>query len=511
MSLKDDFDALMQDPEDKYFWERICNRFGHEYYNFLPSTYDKLTSSMHQVENVIFMLLAYGADPNKFLQDKPLGHEHRNSMLDITYLKTMFDTAHHADQIITGQEQPRIDHLDTVHQWLFIWRLLSAGREDIVDNLKLPRRTLEVEIMRNWFTSRPGLPLWQRFYDEKTRMTEENLFDKVIQIESSDEFGELKQKFMELLSPIYKATLMLHIAVKKGDIAGIKNAISEGADINGERDSSGRSPLLRATKSAEPGYHLDVMHLLLQHQANPNLCDSEGNTPLHFATHPTTCRMLLAHGANPNIRTHDTKCTPLEVALHDLEQWIIDYNSLTNWHSADDSDCLERIRYLLSYNADLTPLKQCPTCSQHRTGDFMKRMTCCNELLCSLCTNYALSCPKCSEHIPTDNPSIEYQHALYKKYSWKRQLHTDRLQRSIDAALHADEVATGKQLDLSCFKKPEKEIVVARLLSAGKKDLLESFNIPQLIQEVQDEMSHAGELSPTSPLSAGSKGFGLFD
>lgn len=194
MALQDDFDILMQDPEDPNYWSRVFSRT-----NSICEICEKPAIGIHQVENAAFMLLAYGADPNEFLQGKPLEHEHRNSMFDITYLKTMFDTACHADRVITGQEQPRIGHLDATHQWLFIWRLLSANKEDLVRNLELPCRTLEVEIMRNWFTS---FPCPQRFYDKNSRMDEQRLYYTVMRMQPLNEFSELRQELMSEINPL---------------------------------------------------------------------------------------------------------------------------------------------------------------------------------------------------------------------------------------------------------------------------------------------------------------------
>jgi ankyrin repeat protein len=59
--------------------------------------------------------------------------------------------------------------------------------------------------------------------------------------------------------------------------------------------------------------------LLLQHQANPNLQDHQGNTPLHHAVQRHIefrgiAQLLLEHGADPNLR-NDDNMPPLRIAF----------------------------------------------------------------------------------------------------------------------------------------------------------------------------------------------------
>jgi len=55
-------------------------------------------------------------------------------------------------------------------------------------------------------------------------------------------------------------------------------------------------------RAAERG-HLDVVKLLLEHGADPNVQDDEGETPLHHAAawrdNVDIVRLLLEHGADP--------------------------------------------------------------------------------------------------------------------------------------------------------------------------------------------------------------------
>lgn len=92
------------------------------------------------------------------------------------------------------------------------------------------------------------------------------------------------------------------------------------------------TPLLEAVK----GKHIDAVRLLLEHHANPDICDRSINTPLiHIAAH-TGCKdmvkVLLEYGANPN---YITCCSfsPLKSIYFikkddDMEQFVKSYGGL---------------------------------------------------------------------------------------------------------------------------------------------------------------------------------------
>ena len=100
-------------------------------------------------------------------------------------------------------------------------------------------------------------------------------------------------------------------AVVTGDLAEVKRlVVSCGVDPN-VKDNDGRTPLHRAAKRG----HVDIVKLLLEHGANPNIQENKyGYTPLHVAVkncHVDVVRVLLEHGADPTIRDNEGR-TPLD-------------------------------------------------------------------------------------------------------------------------------------------------------------------------------------------------------
>ena len=136
----------------------------------------------------------------------------------------------------------------------------------------------------------------------------------------------------------------LFVAVKKGEVAGVKKLLEEGLDVNA-RDEFAETPLhwaarigdvrmaellikyggdINARNNAENtplhvavAYgNLDMAEFLINHGGDINAKNEEGWTPLHVAVfngHLSLVKLLLEKGADPNMRDNEQK-TALDVA-----------------------------------------------------------------------------------------------------------------------------------------------------------------------------------------------------
>lgn len=96
-------------------------------------------------------------------------------------------------------------------------------------------------------------------------------------------------------------------AVVRGDVARILRALNDGADIDAmQAEIPGWRPLHVAIEAIdEENAPLDVLRVLLEHGANVNDWDRcKDSTPVLMAvlrSQPESVRLLLAHGANPDV------------------------------------------------------------------------------------------------------------------------------------------------------------------------------------------------------------------
>jgi ankyrin repeat protein len=102
----------------------------------------------------------------------------------------------------------------------------------------------------------------------------------------------------------------LHL-VHGGASRVVEILIAHGADMNSQLPRDGRTPLFQAIES----YYDATFNTLLQHQADCNAYDKNGDTLLHIALRGSDIsaakvETLLKHGADPN-RTNDKGETPL--------------------------------------------------------------------------------------------------------------------------------------------------------------------------------------------------------
>jgi ankyrin repeat protein len=108
----------------------------------------------------------------------------------------------------------------------------------------------------------------------------------------------------------------LHFAAFFGKPGAAHLLVSRGADV----DAVGTGWMTgTALHSAAAGRHQDVVALLLEAGANPDLRQSHGWTALHSAAHngdADTVELLLARGARRDVR-NDGGVTPAELARQD--------------------------------------------------------------------------------------------------------------------------------------------------------------------------------------------------
>ena len=96
-------------------------------------------------------------------------------------------------------------------------------------------------------------------------------------------------------------------AVLRGDVAGVVKALDAGADVDAmETEIPGWRPLHVAIEAIdEEGAPLDVLRVLLDHGAHVNDWDRcKNSTPVLMAalrSRPESVRLLLAHGADPDV------------------------------------------------------------------------------------------------------------------------------------------------------------------------------------------------------------------
>ncbi|HJM68968.1 MAG TPA: ankyrin repeat domain-containing protein [Candidatus Babeliales bacterium] len=86
---------------------------------------------------------------------------------------------------------------------------------------------------------------------------------------------------LDLLSPVTPQQLQDHLfgAVKRGDMAEVKNALGKVKDVN-VKNADGDTPLLYAIIKKQPQIAID---LLETYKANPNLSNTKGELPLELA------------------------------------------------------------------------------------------------------------------------------------------------------------------------------------------------------------------------------------
>ncbi len=152
----------------------------------------------------------------------------------------------------------------------------------------------------------------------------------------------------------------LIFAARQGDLATVKVLLDAGANVN-EMSEFGWTPLLVATQNRY--YQLGAY--LLRHGANPNLANEGGWNPLYIATdnrniadgdypvrkpdmdHLDFIKLLLAAGANPNLRMRSS----LDTRTVFTNQWLQEDGATPFLRAAQSGD-LVLMKLLMAHGAD---------------------------------------------------------------------------------------------------------------------------------------------------------------
>ncbi|XP_061555703.1 ankyrin repeat and SOCS box protein 16 isoform X1 [Phycodurus eques] len=119
------------------------------------------------------------------------------------------------------------------------------------------------------------------------------------------------QMGMWTMSSRVKQTSALRLASGRGHAACVEELLFRGAEVNA--DPGGGTAL----HDACAGGHAACVKLLLAHGADVQLLAADGSAPLHLCTSPLSLQcaeLLLDGGADVNMRTAESRLTPLHVA-----------------------------------------------------------------------------------------------------------------------------------------------------------------------------------------------------
>lgn len=120
-------------------------------------------------------------------------------------------------------------------------------------------------------------------------------------------------------------------AVQYGDLPGVAAALAAGTDVNDNAIVDGREETLLTLALHNEGVFVDgfasnceVVTFLLEQGADPNLDNSSGWRPIHFATDVPSLDALIAHGADIDGVTDDQDSSPEYRGVTALSVRLID-------------------------------------------------------------------------------------------------------------------------------------------------------------------------------------------
>ena len=169
--------------------------------------------------------------------------------------------------------------------------------------------------------------------------------------------GSIRFLFLAALLPVLAGCMNIHKAANKGDLAGMKQFLREGADVDA-RDRYGRTPLMYSLSN------LENVRYLVGKGADVNARDEDGETPLMkaaFLGQLDVVRYLVEKGADMNAQNNKGE-TPLMRAIRDLDVLeflveqgadlnVVDKNGETLLLKATVSGRLATVQYLLGKGA----------------------------------------------------------------------------------------------------------------------------------------------------------------
>ena len=135
-------------------------------------------------------------------------------------------------------------------------------------------------------------------------------------------------------------------------ISSIEKLIASGANVN----ATARVSHLTALSIAVRNNRSDIVGLLIRHGANPNLCDTHGNTPLHDAAKFGLNDIVALLITSPDINLNSANNIDFRGGLgsgpmfgYDFEDW----KNCTPLHLAASYGRLDVVRQLISAGAEV--------------------------------------------------------------------------------------------------------------------------------------------------------------
>ena len=131
----------------------------------------------------------------------------------------------------------------------------------------------------------------------------------------------------------YRFTPLLS-ATSSMQLEAVQVLLENNADINSQ-SSFGRTPLSLAvsycSSHGRNGKFVDIVRRLLEHGADPNVCNNGHTTPLHEASSRgllEAARLLLSHGAKVDEKNEEEK-TPYQLAVSDeMRKLLLEYGAV---------------------------------------------------------------------------------------------------------------------------------------------------------------------------------------